>query len=243
MPHMRGMVTGAGRRSLVFATALLMAACSGTSSDATTTTTTSPPATTVATTTTSTTTTTIAPPATTTSADPLARPDVLVSNPNRSSIDDFDTTGDDLYRVVMELIDLFVYLEGHPTGTAEEMVSLVFEPEYPFYESILTGFRELTDNPGWHYVDAGDHTLGIELVKAHDGEATFRIAHEREDQVVADSNGNVVETYSGSERRVSSITFRRGPDGRWRYAFVEPSAPISDEELASMVSIEWEGRR
>lgn len=242
MPHMAGMVTGAGRRSVILAVALLLAACSGTSSAAAPTTTTSPPTTTVTTTTTSPPTTTTEPSTTTTTTDPLARPDVLVSNPNRSSVDDFDTTGDDLYRVVMELRDLFVYLEGHPTGTAEEMVSLMYQPSHPSYNLVLAGFRELTDNSGWHYVDPGVETLGVELVAVSGNTAVFAVADRRDEQRIADATGSVVRTYEGWDGRVTTITYERGTEGRWRYADLEPSRPLSDAELETMVRVEWVGR-
>ncbi|MEA2001117.1 MAG: hypothetical protein U9N84_04415 [Actinomycetota bacterium] len=235
------------RGTLLLAGALLATACSGTTADPTTTTT--PPTTAaIATTTVAPTTTSIAPttttkpPITTTTVDPLARPDVLVSNVNRESVDDFDTTGDDLYRVVMELRDLFVYLEGSPTGSADEMLSLMFEPDYPFWDPIMAGFLELTENAGWHYIDPGVETLGIELVEVDGDRAVFRLAGKRGVQVIADDTGNTVKTYDGWDREVPTITYKRGSDGRWRYADLESSVPISDEELATMVPIDWTGR-
>jgi hypothetical protein len=167
---------------------------------------------------------------------------VLVSNVNRSSIDDFDTTGDDIYRVVMELRDLFVYLEGNPTGNAEVMMSLMFEPEYPFFGEIFVGFLELTENPGWRYVDPGVETLGVELVEISGDEAVVRMADQRGPQVIANAEGTTVKTYEGWERKVTTLTFRRGSDGRWRYADLEPSVPITDNELAHMIPVEWTGR-
>jgi hypothetical protein len=245
MRRMAGMVTGVGRRGLVITIGLLvLGACSNSPADPTTTappaTTTIPPVTTTATTAAPTTTTT--PPVTTTTTNPPVRPDVLISNPNRDSIDEFDTTGDDLYRVVMELRDLFVYLEGHPTGTAEEMVALMFEPEYPYWDSILAGFRELTDNPGWHYVDPGVETLAVELLSASGDQATLRIADQRANQVVATTNGEVVRTYDGWPPRLISYTYRRGDDGRWRYADLSSSTLVSDGVLVTMVPVEWQGR-
>jgi len=172
----------------------------------------------------------------------MTRPEVLVSNVNRTSIDDFDTTGDDLYRVMMELTDLFVFLEGNPTGTAEDMVSLMFEPSYPVWNPILVGFRELTDNPGWHYVDKGVETLGVELVNTTDDSAVLRVADQRTEQAIASADATVVKTYTGWDRKVTTITLARGADGRWRYSDLLPSVPISDTDLAEMVPVEWTGR-
>lgn len=232
--------------TLLVAGALLVGACSGASTDPSTTPAPLPTtSTTIAPTTTTAapTTTTTEPPVTTTAAvDPLARPDVLVSNVNRESIDDFDTTGDDLYRVVVELLDLFTYLEGNPTGTAEEMVSLMFERSYPHWDPIMASFRELTDNSGWHYVDAGFQLLGVELVES-DGEVLVaRVADQRGDQAIADETGAIVQTYQGWDRRATTITFERGADGMWRFADAEPSEDVSDAEVGAMVPVEWTGR-
>ena len=162
---------------------------------------------------------------------------------NRDSIDDFDTSGDDLYRVVMELKDLFVFLEGNPMHSAEDMVGLIFEESYPFWDPILVGFRELTDNPGWHYVDLGVETLAVEVIQVNSGRAVARVADQRAEQVIASEDGSVVKTYPGWGRKVTTITLRRGADGQWRLIDLEPSEPISDDELAAMVQVEWTGRQ
>ena len=245
MSHMVGMIVSGMRRGvLLLVLILVLAACSETSpatttaSPSPTTVTTAPPTTTS--TTTSTTTATAA--VTATTVDPLARPDVLISNVNRDSIDDFDTSKDNIYEAAMELRDLFVFLEGNPTDDANDMVSLMFERDYPQWNPILIGFRELTDNPGWHYVDPGVETLGIELLEGDGTEATLRLAHRRSTQTVADADGEVVRAYDGWELTATVITFRRGPDGLWRYADLEPSEEISNDEILKMVPVLWTGR-
>ena len=176
---------------------VILVSCSGTGAETTTTTTapssTTTTATSTTTTTTSTTTTsTTQPPATTTTtttttADPLARPEVVVSNMNRDSVDDFDPTGDDLYHVAIELVDLFNYLEGHPTGTAEEMAGLMYEPDYPYWDEIVANFEELTSHPGWHYADAGIRTLGIEVLDVSGDTATVVVVEDRDIQLIRDA--------------------------------------------------------
>lgn len=244
MHHMVGKDAWGMRWGVIALAGMLLAGgCSATTAETTTTVATTTSTTTSTTTTTpptTTTTTTLAP---TTTVDPLARPDVLVSNVNRDSIDDFDTSGDNVYEMVMELKDLFVYLEGNPTDDAEAMVSSVFGRGYPFWNAINLGFLELTDNPGWRYVDPGVETLGIELVEAGEEYAVLRVADRRGMQVIADSDGGVVRTYDGWELKVTQITFARGSDGRWRYDDLEPSEPITEGELATMVPVDWTGRK
>lgn len=249
MPHMVG-VRGLRVILLGAAAALVPAACSGTATGTTpSTATTSPPTTTTVA---RVTTTTAAPPptttattttvVTTTTADPLARPDKLVSNFDRSSVDDFDTTGDDLYRVVMELVDLFNYLEGNPTGTGEDMAGFMFERDYPFWDPIVLDFDELVQNPGWHYVDAGIRVLAIEVISVDGDTATVKIADERGEQLIADADKQIVRQFPGWERKVSTFTFARGSDRRWRFAALTPSQPISDEDLAMLTPVDWKGR-
>jgi hypothetical protein len=143
----------------------------------------------------------------------------------------------------MELRDLFVFLEGNPTDDASDMVALMFERDYPQWTPILIGFHELSDNPGWHYVDPGVETLGVELIAISEDEATLRFAHRRGDQLIADSTGTIVKTYDGWDLTSTEITFRRGLDGFWRYSDVKPSVSISADDLDSMVPIEWTGRQ
>jgi len=227
---------------VIIAAVVMAAGCSGETAETTTTTlpvTTTTTSTTIAPTT-STTTATLAP--TTTTVDPLARPDVLVSNVNRDSIDDFDTSKDNVYEAAMELQDLFVFLEGNPTDDANEMMALMFERNYVYWNPIMVGFLELTDNPGWHYVDPGVQTLGIDVLSYEDAVAVIRIADVRPQQIIADSSGDVIKSYPGWERRVSEFTLRRDPDGRWHYADVAPSEPLTDLELSTMVPVEWIGR-
>lgn len=245
MHHMVGKATWGMRWGvLAVAGTLLVGGCSGTTAETTTTVVTT-------TSTTTTTTTTAAPPTTTTTTtmlaptttvDPLARPDVLVSNVDRDTIDEFDTSGDNVYEMVMELKDLFVYLEGNPTNDAEAMVSSIFGRDYPYWNAITVGFLELTDNPGWHYVDPGIETLGVELVEAGDDHAVLKVADRRGSQVIANGQGEVVKTYDGWDLKVTQIRFARGSDGHWRYDDLEPSVPISEDELATMVPVEWIGR-
>ena len=142
----------------------------------------------------------------------------------------------------VELQDLFVYLEGNPTDDAAAMVGLLFEPGYPYWDRILVGFLELTDNPGWRYTDPGVETLAIDVVAADNSTTVVRIADQRAEQVIADEFGEVVKTYYGWERRVTEFTLRRGDDGLWRYADAAPSQPISADEVAGMVLVEWVGR-
>jgi hypothetical protein len=237
-----------GRLAALFVAGAILTACSGGNAEPSTTTT---PLTTVATTTTtsttttttsttSTTTTSEAP--TTTTVDPLARPDVLVSNPNRDSIDDFDTTGDNPYLIAMELQDLFVYLEGNPPSDADEIMTLLFESDYPYWDPIRAGFLELTANPGWHYSDPGVHTLAMDLEANANDTFTVQIADERDEQVISNSDNEIVKTYAGWNRRVSEFTFHRGADGLWRYAYVSDSEPITDATLDEMVPVRWIGR-
>lgn len=231
--------------TLLVTIALAVSSCSGDDAAAETTVATTVPTTTTAASTTAPpttaapTTTTAAPP---TTVDPLARPDVLVSNVDRSSADDFDTTGDNPWIVMLELRDLFVFLEGTPSGTAEEMVALVFEPTYPYWDPILAGFEELAANPGWRYSDPGVETLGIDLVEMSGEIAVLRVADQRGEQVISDADGSTVKTYEGWNAKVTTITLRRGPDSKWRYADLAPSQPITAEELSSMVPVDWIGR-
>jgi hypothetical protein len=236
---------GMRRGRLLLAGALLISACSGTASEtnttvAPTTTTATTTTTTPPTTTTTSTTTTQAP--TTTTVDPMARPEVLVSNMNRNSIDDFETTGDNLYRVVMEHQDLFNYLEGNPTGSSEEMVGLLFNSDYPLWNVLISDFDLLSDNPGWRYADPGVETLGIEVLNVDEDVAKVRIADRRGTQVVVNPEGNVVLEFAGWDRSIGTITLRRGEDRRWRFFDLSPSESLSDDELSSMVPIKWTGR-
>ena len=244
MHHMVGKAAWGMRYGiLVVVGALIVGGCSGTASETTTTTVTTTTSTTSTTSTTAapptTTTTTLAP---TTTVDPLARPDVLVSNVDRNSIDDFDTSGDNVYLVAMELQDLFVYLEGSPTDDADQMASLLFERDFVYWNPIMIGFLELTDHPGWHYSDPGVETLAIEVVEYSGSEAVVRIADHRAEQVITGSNNEFVKRYDGWNRRITEFTLRRGLDGLWRYADAQPSESASDENLASMVKVEWTGR-
>ncbi len=247
---MRHMVGTAARRArwgaLLAAGPLLVSACSGETAETTTsplpTSTTAIPATTSATTTsTSTTTTTM--PATTTTVDPLARPDVLVSNVNRGSIDDFDTSKDNVYEAVIELLDLFTYLEGNPTGDADEMVSLMFERNYPYWNPIMVGFLELTDNPGWRYVDPGDEIIAADLVSSDGDSAVLRIVHQRSRQIVTDDDGSIVREYDPNPLRATTFTIARGLDGFWRFADVDPSEAVATAEIERMTPVEWKGRQ
>ncbi|MDJ0952634.1 MAG: hypothetical protein QNJ81_03040 [Acidimicrobiia bacterium] len=224
---------------------LLLVSCSSETSEPTTTapptTTVDPVTTTAAPVTTTTTTTTTAAP-TTTTVDPLARPEVLVSNVNRSSIDDFDTSSDDLHQVTLEILDLFNYLEGNPLEDATEMVSMMFERDYPYWSPIMVNFLELTENPGWHYVDPGIQPLGIAVISVDTNTAVVRFADTRGTQQIADRNGNIVRVFEGWEPTISNVTMRRGGDGRWRFANAEPTTPLDDEALSHLVPVEWEGR-
>ena len=165
-----------------------------------------------------------------------------MSNVNRDSIDDFDTSKDNVYEAVMELLDLFTYLEGNPTGDANEMVSLMFERDYPYWNSIMVSFLELTDNPGWHYIDPGIQIIAIEVRDLEADVATVAIVDRREEQLIANSEGVVVQTYPGWLRRESSATLRNGQDGLWRFADVSPSAQVTDEQVDRMVAVTWKGR-
>ncbi|MCP4304402.1 MAG: hypothetical protein GY788_05895 [bacterium] len=165
-----------------------------------------------------------------------------MSNVNRNSIDDFDTSGDNLYEMAMELKDLFVFLEGNPTDDAEAMVSLMYEPSYPGWNSIMVGFLELTENPGWAYTDPGTQTLGIEVVSVSGDSAVVNVADQRSEQVVSTQEGEIVRTYDGWDRRMTAVTLTRRTDGRWRIASAEPLISPTDEEIDSMVKVEWVGR-
>lgn len=165
-----------------------------------------------------------------------------MSNVNRDSIDDFDTSGDDLYRITLEILDLFNYLEGNPTDDAEEMVSLMFERDYPFWNPIMVNFLELTDNPGWRYVDPGFQPLGIEVISVDGDFAVVRYADERGVQTIANEGGEVVRRFDGWEPAISNVTLRRGGDGHWRFVSSEPTSSPTEENLASLVPVEWTGR-
>ena len=245
MRHMVGTAARRARWGTLLAAGLLVSACSADTAE----TTTSPPpssTTTVAvttTSTTSTTTTTTTLPTTTTTLDPLARPEILISNVNRDSIDDFDTTGDDLYRITLEILDLFNFLEGNPTDSADEMVSLMFERDYPFWNPIMVNVLELTDNPGWRYVDPGFQPLGIEVISVDVDTAVVRVADIRGEQVIADSAGNVVKRFPGWDAELTEVVLRRGTDGRWRYHDSTSLSPLGDGDLERLVPVDWEGRR
>ncbi len=247
MRHMVGMAARRARWGALLAAGLLLAtACSGETAETTVapppTSTTTIPATTSTTTTSTSTTTTTTMPATTTTVDPLARPDVLVSNVNRDSIDDFDTSGDDLYRITLEILDLFNYLEGNPTNDAEEMVSLMFERDYPFWNPIMVNFLELTENPGWRYVDPGFQPLGIEVLSVDGDTALVAVADVRGEQVIADDAGNVVRRIPGWDAELTEVTLHRGTDGLWRYRASTSSSTLSADDLERLVPVEWKGR-
>ena len=221
----------------------LLAACSGEDAAPPTT---APPTTGAAATTTTaaapppTTPTTAAP--TTTTADPPARPEKLVSDFDRESVDDFDTAGDDLYRVTVELFDLFNFLEGHPAGSANDMAAALVERTYPFWDSIQLGFAELTDNTGWRYVDPGIELLGVRVDSVADDAAVVTVADGRDSQVVADAKGNPVRRYDGWEPEVTSYTLVRGIDGRWRMADLDALGPVGEVNTQDLVPVEWTGR-
>ena len=137
------------RRAALVALALVAASCSGSTTPTTTVApATAPPTTTTVTTTTvpptTVTTTTTEPPPTT--IDPLARPDKLVSNFDRDSVDDFDTTGDNLWRVMLEIADLFNYFEGNPTGHWRRDARANFSTQsHASSTSLSQGFEELAN--------------------------------------------------------------------------------------------------
>lgn len=245
MHHMVGKAAWGMRYGVLVVTGiLLVGGCSGTTSE--TTTTTAPPTTSTTSTTTSTTaapppttTTTLAP---TTTVDPLARPDVLVSDFDREAVEDFDTTGDDLYRITLELLDLFNYFESNPTVDASGMVSLMFERDYPHWNSIMASFVELAENPGWHYVDAGFQPLGIEVLSVSGDEAIVLFADVRDEQIIADESGVTVKEFVGWDPELTTVTLHRDSDSRWRFADAEPSVAPSDNELGVLVPVEWTGR-
>lgn len=223
----------------------MAAGCSDSGGTTTTTApTTSPPETIVTTTTTltTTTTTTTAATATTTTIDPLARPDKLVSNFDRNSADDFDTTGDDLWRAMLEIADLFNYLESNPVGTGEEMLGLMYLPSHGSWEGLLGGFEELVEND-WTYVDPGTQTVAVDVDEVEGDTAIVRWASKRGDQHIADSAGTVVKTYRGWDLDILTYELLRGEDGRWRIAeTLGRLNPVPDEALAEMVPVEWTGR-
>ena len=236
--------------TLLVTLALVLSACSG--DDATpetsvattvptTTTTTTPttaPPTTAAPTTTAAQVTTTAP---TPTEDPLARPGVLVSNFDRESVDDFDTTGDDLYRIALELDDMFNFLEGQPEGTGEEMVSLMYEPTYPYWVDLVGAFNELAENE-WRYVDAGMETTGIDVLERTGNTASIRLTSRRGEQVIVDATGAEVKRIPGWELDIATFAIQRGPDGRWRYSNVSEFKAPTDEDLDRLVPVEWIGR-
>jgi hypothetical protein len=169
------------------------------------------------------------------------RPEKLVSNFDRESVDDFDTTGDDLYQVVVEIADLFNYLEGQPLEDPLSMVDLLTTPTYPYRDQILRDFTELTAN-GWRYADPGIETVGIEVLSVDGDQAVVIVADRRGDQVLVDSGGQVAMLYRGWDLDKATFTFERGTDRRWRYADVGEFTPASEEDLASMVPVDWTGR-
>lgn len=231
--------------TLLVTIALAVSSCNGDDAAAETTvattipTTTTTAPTTAPPTTAAPTTTTAAPP---TTADPLARPEVLVSNFDRESVDDFDTTGDNLWAVMLEIEDLFNYLEGTPSGSGEEMLGMMYGQSYPDREMLLKGFDELAQND-WRYVDAGTETVAIDVDELAADEATVRVATRRGDQRIADAEGNVVKVYRGWDLDVLTYVLQRQTDGRWLIAdFVGRLHPVPDTILAAMVPIEWTGR-
>jgi len=161
---------------------------------------------------------------------------------NRDSVDDFDPTGDDVYRAVIELADLFNYLEGSPTGTAEEMAGLMYEPDYANWDGVVANYEELTSNPGWHYTDAGIRVLAVEVLEFSGDTTTIRRVHERTTQIISDANDVIVEERPGWAPTLTVITYHRGEDGRWRYADLVSSEPATDEDIATMVPVAWTRR-
>ncbi|MGA9596759.1 MAG: hypothetical protein WBV06_11410, partial [Acidimicrobiia bacterium] len=162
---------------------------------------------------------------------------------NRDSVDGFDLTGNDLYRVAIEFSDLFNYLEGHPTGTAEQMAGLMYEPDYPYWDKIVANFEELTSHPGWHYADAGIRTLGIEVLELSDTTARVVYVEDRDVQLIRDADDVVVREYLGWDPELTTYILRRGDDGQWRIVDLEPTRPATDEDIASLVPVDWTGRR
>lgn len=226
---------------------LLLTACSGGSTESPTTVTTSPAPTS---TTTTAAVTTEAPPSTTTTepettttttVDPLARPEVLVSNFDRASVDDFDTTGDDLYRIALELDDLYNYFEGNPADSVDEMLNLMFTPDYPYRDIQAQYFGELVKND-WHYVDPGIETVAIDVISVSGDTAVVRSATRRGEQIVVDSTGAVAKTYPGWSLDAGESVLKRGEDGRWRTDSVSENSPVSEEDLTSWVAVDWQGR-
>lgn len=246
---MVGMTAPGMRLGTLLATMLLaVSACSGgdsepvttapTSTAPTTTTTTAPPPET--TTTTSTTTTTTQAP--TTTVDPLARPDVLVSNFDRESVDDFDTKGDNLWVVMLEIQDLYDYFEGNPEGSGEEMLGLLYTPDYRNFDVLADDLQELADND-WRYVDAGTRTLAIDVEDVSGDAAVVAWASERGEQLVADAEGTIVKTLEGWDLDLITYRLHRGDDGRWRIAeFVDRVHPVPTDVLDAMVPVQWKGR-
>ncbi len=179
MHHMVGSAKRAWAWGLLFmAGVVLTSSCSGSSTE----TTTAPPATATTAPTTTAPITTVPPttqptttsePETTTTVDPMARPDKLVSNFDRASVDDFDTTGDNLYRIALELADFFNYLEGHPPDGRRDAGSDV-QRWLPVPRRILRDFKELVDN-NWHYVDQGIHTVAIDVMDIEGDRALVRL--------------------------------------------------------------------
>ncbi len=221
---------------------LVVSACSGSATTTTSlATTTAPP------TTTSTTTTTVPPTTSTTESpsatvDPLARPEKLVSNFDRDSVDDFDTTGDNLWQVMLEIEDLLNFLEVNPLSSGEEMLGLAYGDSYPDRAFLVEAFHELAAND-WHYIDAGSEIVAIEVDSIDDRDSIVRVASRRGDQLVADSQGQVVKTYQGWELDVLTYALRLGDDGRWRIAdFLGRLSPVPQSVLDDMVPVEWKGR-
>ncbi|MDJ0499068.1 MAG: hypothetical protein QNJ89_14640, partial [Acidimicrobiia bacterium] len=101
---------------------------------------------------------------------------------------------------------------------------------------------ELTDNDGWRYVDPGIQLLGVRVDSVDGDTATVTVADKRGTQVVADSAGNPVKRYDGWEPEVTSYTFVRGVDGRWRIADLDTLGPMGEVEAEGLVPVEWKGR-
>lgn len=236
------------RRGTIWVAAMLVVgACSGTTAETSTTSTAVPPSTVTTTstapTTTTTTTTSTTLPATTTTLDPLARPDILVSNFDRDSVDDFDTTGDDLYRVVMELEDLYDFFEGNPSGTGREMLGWIYTDEYASFDRLTEDLDRLIAND-WRYVDRGTETIAIDVESVSGDAAIVKWASRRGDQQIADADGNVVKTLAGWDLDLITYRLERGADGHWRIAeLLERLSPVPQQVIDSMVPVEWSGRQ
>lgn len=221
-----------------FTVVLVAAACSDSAPEPTA------GATTASTTTLAVTTTT---PLATTTAPPITTSEPPSSdNPAAVAAEQFDTTGDDLVAAMQAWHELIRYFAQNPVGTPDEMVDLMYTPEFNQRDLLHERFAELVEND-WRYIDPGTTLWGVKVVELDGDRAVVLEAIERGAttgglQIVGDADGNEVKTYEGWELRIRELNLvREGPESRWRIdrvPAVDKTVEMSDLEV---LEFDWIG--